>query len=148
MSGRVLLVVLLVFMALTRTLSAADPEGAAAYVQSQYVQREYPSQDARYTPRIEALRAECEAWADANEEICIDFDKFIMAQDYELTDLKFETEADDGNTAKVKASFNNFGRPTVVVFDLIHGDQGWVIDEMTSGCQTLTGVLKRETPKC
>jgi hypothetical protein len=42
----------------------------------------------------------------------------------------------------------NLGTPTTVTYDLIHDNEGWAIDEMTSGCTTLTGALKDELPKC
>jgi hypothetical protein len=38
----------------------------------------------------------------------------------------------------VRARFKNFGKDETVIFELIHDDQGWVIDEITSGCNVLT----------
>jgi hypothetical protein len=78
----------------------------------------------------------------------MDFDFFVMAQDFDIKDFKLESLSDNGNAARVKASFINLDRPTEVVFHLIRDDQGWAIDEMTSGCETLSGVLKREEPSC
>lgn len=122
-------------------------ETAVAHVEALYA-GEWPGKDARYSARILALWEACESRPDAEEEPCLDFDFFVMAQDYDLTDFKLEPLSDDGRIARVKASFVNLGRPTEVVFDLVHDGDGWTIDEMTSGCETLSGLLKREPPAC
>lgn len=44
--------------------------------------------------------------------------------------------------AVVRARFKNFGKDETVIFELIHDDQGWVIDEITSGCNVLTEHLQ------
>ena len=69
---------------------------------------------------------------------------FVQDQDFELTELKFTTQVDDRKQAKVRASFKNFGEDKVVVFDLIRGEAGWMIDEMRAGCQSLSDLYRHE----
>lgn len=66
----------------------AAEQGAAAYVESLYEEAEYPGKDARFTARMEALHAECEKKADAEDDICIDYDMFVQGHDFELSELK------------------------------------------------------------
>ena len=42
----------------------------------------------------------------------------------------------------VKAQFKNFDKDETVIFSLIHDQQGWMIDEITSGCNVLTELLQ------
>jgi hypothetical protein len=77
----------------------------------------------------------------------MDFDFFVMAQDFDIKDFKLESLSDNGNAARVKrVSSIWLGR--LKSCSTFRDDQGWAIDEMTSGCETLSGVLKREEPSC
>ena len=44
--------------------------------------------------------------------------------------------------AVVRAQFKDFGKDETVIFNLIHDDQGWMIDEIISGCNKLTELLQ------
>jgi hypothetical protein len=127
---------------------AADDGSAVAYINGLYLDKDYPGKDARYSQRLDELRAACEKRADQADDICIDFDFFTMAQDFELSAVKVEQKSGDPQKAKVEANFKNFGKDTTVTFDLIKDDKGWMIDEMTSGCETLSGVLQGKTASC
>jgi hypothetical protein len=137
----------LLLASLAGLLSAAEDQSAAAYVEALYA-AEWPGKGARYSPRIEALWAACEKKAEAAEEPCMDFDFFIMGQDYVLSDLKIEPQKDDDKTAKVRVSFDNQGRDIVLLFDLIRDTKGWMIEEMTAECETLSGALEHKEPAC
>ncbi|ODS01411.1 hypothetical protein AUC69_07000 [Methyloceanibacter superfactus] len=127
---------------------AAEDVTAAAYVESLYADRENHGGDPRYTPRLDRLWAECQALEEQTGDACVDYDMFVQGNDFKLTDLTFETNAAEGNTATVTARFKNFGQPATVVFDLLHDDKGWMIEEMTSGCATLTTQLTDLPEKC
>jgi hypothetical protein len=149
MSGRVLLVaaVSLALINLPGPLAAEDMT-AAAYVESLYADRENPGGDPRYTPRLDRLWAECRALEDRTGDACVDYDMFVQGNDFDLTDLTFETAAAEDDTATVTARFKNFGRPVTVVFDLVRDGEGWMIEEMTSDCATLTTQLTHAPGKC
>ena len=126
------------------TSPSAAETVAAAYVRTLYENKDNPGKDARFTPRLEALRAECEKKAEAEEDICIDYDMFVQGQDLELTDLNVEDVSGSADKATVKATFKNFGEAKEVTFDLIRDDKGWVIDEMMSGCQSLSNLYRHD----
>ena len=136
-------VALLILVAAPLATIAADGD-AAAYVRTLYEIKDNPGKDARFTPRLEALRAECEKKAEAEEDICIDYDMFVQGQDFELTDLNVEEVSGSADKATVKATFKNFGEAKEVTLDLIRDDKGWVIDEMMSGCQSLANLYRHD----
>jgi hypothetical protein len=87
-------------------------------------------------------RDECFARAEANGDSCMDFDMFVQGNDFDLFDIEVEQVSGDAEHAVVRARFKNFGKDETVIFELIHDDQGWVIDEITSGCNVLTEHLQ------
>jgi hypothetical protein len=123
-------------------------QSAVAYVESIYADRESPGGTARYSPRLDKLWAECEERAKAAGDACMDYSMIVMGNDALLTDVKIEQKQSGPGTAVVEAHFKNLGTATTVTYDLVHDSEGWAIDEMTSGCTTLSGVLKDEPPKC
>lgn len=132
---------------LAGALRAAE-QSAVAYVESIYADHESPGGTARYTPRLDALWAACEQREKDTGDACMDFSMIVMGNDALLTDVEIEQKRSGPGTAVVDAHFKNLGAPTTVTYDLVHDSEGWAIDEMTSGCTTLTGVLKDEPPKC
>jgi hypothetical protein len=149
MSGRVLLVaaVSLVVFNFAGPLAAEDMT-AAAYVESLYADPENPGGNPRYSPRLDRLWAECWAMEERTGDACVDYDMFVQGNDFKLTDLTFETTAAAGDTATVTVRFKNFGEPATVVFDLVRDGEGWMIEEMTSDCATLTTQLTHAPGKC
>jgi hypothetical protein len=73
---------------------------------------------------------------------------FVMGNDFELTDFALEEKESGAEQAVVEARFKNFGEANIVTFSLLRDAQGWMIDEITSGCLTLSRVLKGEEPHC
>jgi hypothetical protein len=69
-----------------------------------------------------------------------DYDVFVQGQDFELSDLKLEPISESADNASVKATFNNFGEAKRVDFD--HDVKGWMIDEIKSGCQSLSDLYR------
>jgi len=128
--------------------SWAAEQSAVAYVESIYADRESPGGTARYSPRLDALWTACEQREKETGDACVDFSMIVMGNDALLTDVNIEQKQSGPGTAVVDAHFKNLGTATTVTDDLVHDSEGWAIDEMTSGCTTLTGVLKDEPPKC
>jgi hypothetical protein len=145
MLGRVLFALLSLMLV---GASRAAEQSAVAYVESIYADRESPGGTARYSPRLDKLWAECEQRERETGDACVDFSMIVMGNDALLTDVKIEQKQSGPGTTVVDAHFKNLGEDTTVTYTLIHGDDGWMIDEMTSGCTTLTGVLTDEPPKC
>ena len=78
----------------------------------------------------------------------MDFDIWVNAQDFEIKDLKVEQISGGKDSASVKASFDNMGTKTVISYDLFKDKTGWVVDEISTDCDTLSGMLKGEASKC
>ena len=72
----------------------------------------------------------------------MDFDMIVQGNDFALSDLKVEQISGDTKQAVVRAQFKDFGKDETVIFNLIHDDQGWMIDEIISGCNKLTELLQ------
>jgi hypothetical protein len=76
---------------------------------------------------LEAMNARSEA---RNEPI-LDFDPFVGAQDYQLSNLSVVTEGVVENShATVRASFTNLGRQDEVVYDLVWEGDRWRVDNI------------------
>lgn len=106
------------------------------------IRRTTPRLHKRYTPRTAKLWDECFAHAEADGDACMDFDMFVQGNDFDLSDIEVEQVSGNAEHAVVRARFKNFGKDETVIFELIHDDQGWVIDEITSGCNVLTEHLQ------
>lgn len=70
---------------------------------------------------------------------------FVQGNDFDLSDVKAEQISGDATAAVVRAQFKNFGKDETVLFTLIHGDQGWMIDEIISGCNKVTELLQDQS---
>ncbi len=128
-------------------IAAAKGQSAVAYVESIYADHESPGGTARYSPRLDKLWDECYRVAKKNGDACMDFSMIVMGNDAELTDVKVEQKKGGLHSAVVDASFKNLGKDTTVTYDLIRDKQGWMIDEMRSGCYVLSEALQQKS-KC
>jgi len=133
----------------TGAQSAALPkeQSAVAYVGSIYADHESPGGTARYTPRMQKLWDECFCIAKKNGDACMDFSMIVMGNDALLTDVKIKQIKGGPKSAVVDASFRNLGKATTVTYDLLRDKQGWMIDEMRSGCYVLSEALQQKS-KC
>ena len=57
----------------------------------------------------------------------------VQGNGFALSDLKVDQISGDTKQAVVWVQFKNFGKDETVIFNLIHDDQGWMIDEIISG---------------
>jgi hypothetical protein len=124
------------------TAVVAEDQGAAAYIRAFYPPDAPNAPQARYTPQTAELWDQCFKRAKANGDACMDFDMFVQGNDFELSDVRAEQISGDAAQAILRAQFKNFGKDETVMFTLIHDDQGWIIDEIISGCNKLTELLQ------
>jgi hypothetical protein len=127
-------------------VALAKPQSAAAYVESLYDPNALGG-TARYTPRTQKLWDECFRIAKKNGDACMDFSMIVMGNDALLTDVKIKQIKSGPKSAVVDASFRNLGKATTVTYDLLRDKQGWMIDEMRSGCYVLSEALQQKS-KC
>src|SRR5215217_6045887 len=83
--------------------------------------------------------AELQALYDNDAEItpegemgAISFDPYIDGQDYEITDFEIGAAGIAGDYASVDVTFNNFGEPRALSYELVLEDGGWKIDDVVS----------------
>jgi hypothetical protein len=83
------------------------------------------------TPRLAAVFDA----GDASDEPCIDFAPEIDAQDYDadelMRSLALDSQPADGGGATVTATFTIFGEPRTVVWSLVAGASGLLIDDIS-----------------
>ena len=110
-----------------------DPVALIEHVYAPYLGNEYADYPvALYSPALRQL------WDDAmarSEEVgmpILDFDPFVNAQDFEITELVVADPVIEGDTAAVAVGFLNFGAPTELRFHLLRGAEGWLIDDIES----------------
>lgn len=108
-----------------------DPAALVAYAYAPYSTGTFPDEMTElFSPTLKQL------WDDmvarSQEMPIIDFDPFINAQDYELSELVIADPAVEGDRATVAASFLNFGEPHEMRFTLVRRAEGWKIDDIES----------------
>ncbi len=125
----------------------AHVRSAADYVLSLYDPHALGG-TARYGPRLQTLWDDCEAKAKREGYACMDFSMIVMGNDFALSDVHAVPIEIGAARAVVDARFKNFGKPTVVTYDLLRDSEGWAIDEIRSGCYVLSRALLGELPSC
>ena len=128
--------------------AATEEQTALAYVQAHYKDKPEPGADARYSRRIERLWEKCEEREAETGKPCMDSNLWVNAQDWEIKDQTFEQTVDEAERAQIVSTFDNMGRATKITIDLVKGDEGWAIDDIGTGCDTLSGVLRAEGSIC
>lgn len=72
----------------------------------------------------------------------LDFDPFINAQDYDISNFVIGEAAVTGKTAVVPVRFDNLGTPMVIEIHLVEEDYGWSIDDVVSAEGEVTYSLR------
>jgi len=98
-----------------------------------YFTGEFGEDDRAFLSRSlnEIYNADMEATPEG-EMGALSFDPFVNGQDYELSDLEVGEPAIEGDRAEVEVRFDNFGRGTVLSYELVREDGGWRIDDVVS----------------
>ncbi len=60
----------------------------------------------------------------------LDYDPFVNAQDFDISDLVIADPLIEGDNATVPVSFLNFGEPTELRYILKRRVDGWKIDDI------------------
>jgi hypothetical protein len=123
-------------LALATPASAAgpvfyDPRGLVVYLYEPYESGEF-AEDATdlFSPTLRQLWDQMSARSQEADVPIIDFDPFVNAQDYELSDLIIADPVVHGDAATVAVSFDNFGEPQEIRFTLVRRVEGWKIDDI------------------
>jgi hypothetical protein len=85
--------------------------------------------------RSAALQALYDADAELTPEGemgAISFDPYIDGQDYDVTEFEIGAAGIAGDYASVDVTFNNFGQPRALTYELVLEDGGWKIDDVVS----------------
>jgi hypothetical protein len=94
---------------------------------------QFPSfqEQAPWSADLWALLSAMVARSEQINEPILDFDPVIGAQDHQLSNLNVVTEAVSENShAVVRASFQNAGAPTEVVYDLVWENGAWRVNNI------------------
>ena len=62
----------------------------------------------------------------------LSFDPYVDGQDYEITEFEIGAAGIAGDYASADVTFNNFGEPRRLMFELVREDGGWKIDDVVS----------------
>jgi hypothetical protein len=97
---------------------------------------------APWSDELKAQLTAMMARSQARQEPILDFDPFIGAQDWEISNLSIAAEAVSENShAVVRAHFTNVDREEDVLFDLIWQNNEWRVDNMRGGDWDLRQVI-------
>ncbi|MEZ5955956.1 MAG: DUF3828 domain-containing protein [Hyphomonadaceae bacterium] len=112
-----------------------DPAAVIRPIYDRYMTEnaEFPALEDQ-APWSIALRAQLLAMiarSQAINEPILDFDPFINAQDYQLSNINVTNEAVvEGSHATVRAAFDNSGVHSEVVYDMTWEDDSWKVDNI------------------
>jgi hypothetical protein len=111
-----------------------DPRGLIEYAYAPYSDRgmDFPDPTELYSPTLKQLWDDMAAKSEDADMPILDFDPLINAQDYELTEFIIADPAIAGDNATVAVSFDNFGEPQELHFELVKRMDGWKIDDIES----------------
>jgi hypothetical protein len=110
-----------------------SPAGLIEYAYAPYEHGDFPQDVTRlFSPTLKQLWNESAARSEEMEMPIIDFDPFINAQDYQISDLVVADPVVRGDAATVVVSFLNFNEPQELRFTLVRRAEGWKIDDIES----------------
>jgi len=113
-----------------------DAETVIRGIYAQYSKDGWPedAEKKTFSPSLFAKWDEVQQAADAANEVGVDFDVFLDAQDTDtVTNLTTKWMADGADKGKVEATFTAFDTQTTVTYDMIRTADGWKIDNISWG---------------
>ena len=111
----------------------ATPEALLEAFYQPYLDDDFPEDEAQFqSSALQALYAHDAEITPEGEMGAIDFDPYINGQDFDLSNLVIGTPDIAGDEASVVVSFDNFGQPTTLDYDLVLEDGGWRIDDVAA----------------
>ena len=132
---RQLLFTAAVLLATTNLAAAQSFDTPQALLQSfyaPYLSGDFAEDDSVFRSQaLNALYQADEASTPEGEMGALSFDPFVDGQDFELTNLDIRDPAITGDTARVDVTFENFGEPVDLTYELVNED-GWRINDLVS----------------
>jgi hypothetical protein len=88
-----------------------------------------------YSDRLRALFEAYETWTADHEDLvgALDFDWWVNAQEWELSDVRVTESRPSANRRVVAARFSNAGRPDEVRFLFVREGSRWYLDDAIEG---------------
>lgn len=126
-----------VFLGLTGLATAqpySEPTELLEAFYAPYLQGEVPEYDESQfrSAALQALYDADAANTPEGEIGALDFDPYIVGQDFEITDFEVGAAGIAGDYASVDVTFKNFDYNRKLSYDLVKEDGGWKIDDVTS----------------
>ena len=124
------------FLAVTGLVAAQTydtPEAMLEAFYDPYFTGEFPDNEAAF--RSQALQALYDNDAEVTPEGemgALSFDPYIDGQDFDISEFAIGTPGIAGDYASVDVTFNNFGEPRSLTYELVLEDGGWKIDDVVS----------------
>ena len=109
--------------------SFGQPEDLVEAIYDQYESDEYLDYDVLYSERLGGLYDEAMSEVEEGEMGPLDFDPFINAQDYDVSNVEIGKAVSEGDRTKITVTFDNFGESMVADFFLVEEDSGWKLDD-------------------
>lgn len=120
----------------TRVTTARDPEAVIRRIYSQYTKEAGPAEAEQQTfsPDLLKLWYDVQSSANAANDVGVDFDVFLDAQDIDVVSNVTTTFTPDGDSkGTVDITFTAFGKPKTVHYAMVKTGQGWKIDNISWG---------------
>ena len=137
--GRIL-TILAALLALPAAAQAqvGDPRAFVASTYARYARaaNDPPAEPAHaYSPRLRALFAAYERWARAHDDLvgALDFDWWVNAQDWEISDVAVTAGPGGANRRTVLARWVNYGRADSSRFLFVRIGRRWYLDDVVNG---------------
>jgi hypothetical protein len=88
-----------------------------------------------YSDRLRALFDAYDAWAAGHEDLVgsLDFDWWVNAQDWSLSDVRVREVQAGADRRIVMARFSNAGRPDEIRFHFVRQGARWYLDDAVQG---------------
>ena len=113
---------------------AGDAETVIRGIYAQYSKDGWPedAEKKNFSPDLWAKWDEVQQAADANNEVGVDFDVFLNAQDTDtVTNLTTTFTPEGADKGKVDATFTAFDAQTNVSYEMVKTAEGWKIDNIS-----------------
>ncbi len=113
-----------------------EPENVIRAIYAQYSKDGFPEDPEKknFSPSLWAQWDEVQQAADAANDVGVDFDVFIDAQDTDqITNLTTKFTPDGADKGTVEASFTAFDTQTTVTYAMVKTADGWKIDNISWG---------------
>ena len=114
-----------------------DPETVIRTIYTQYSKEAGPAEaeQSNFSADLYKLWIEAQQGGDQADDVGIDFDVFLDAQDLDaITDVTTKFTADGGDKGTVVAKFTAFGKKkNAITYAMVKTSKGWKIDNISWG---------------